>query len=104
VAASLKVMTPSKLGIDLFLLRNQTQLDAINALSKKELLQLSPQEIERMGALNCFCTPFCTLNGYFGFKFRCVVLAYICHSLDCLLGKAFYFNCWSKIWGVSYFT
>ncbi|TRW93316.1 hypothetical protein [Candidatus Methylobacter oryzae] len=43
-----------QLGVDLFSLRNQAQLEAINALSKKELLQLSPQEIERMGGAELF--------------------------------------------------
>ena len=31
-----------QLGVDLFAVRNQVRLEAINALSKKELLQLSP--------------------------------------------------------------
>jgi integrase len=43
-----------QVGVDLFVLRNQAQLEAINALSKKELLQLSPQEIERMGGAELF--------------------------------------------------
>ena len=43
-----------QLGVDLFAIRNQAQLEAINALSKKELLQLSPQEIERMGGAELF--------------------------------------------------
>jgi hypothetical protein len=43
-----------QLGIDLFTIRNQAQLDAINALSKKELLQLSSQDIERMGGAELF--------------------------------------------------
>jgi len=43
-----------QLGVDLFVLRNQAQLEAINALSKKELLQLSPQDIERMGGAELF--------------------------------------------------
>ncbi|WP_167374426.1 hypothetical protein [Bathymodiolus platifrons methanotrophic gill symbiont] len=38
-----------QLGVDLFSIRNAAKLEAINQLSKKELLQLSPQEIERMG-------------------------------------------------------
>jgi hypothetical protein len=41
-------------GVDLFAIRNQARLEAINALSKKELLQLSPQEIERMGWKTAF--------------------------------------------------
>jgi integrase len=43
-----------QLDVDLFALRHQAQLAAINALSKKELLQLSPQEIERMGGAELF--------------------------------------------------
>ncbi|OAI25067.1 MULTISPECIES: hypothetical protein [Methylomonas] len=42
------------LGIDLFAIRNASKLEAINALSKKELLQLSPQDIERMGGAELF--------------------------------------------------
>lgn len=42
------------MGVDLFLIRNQAQLETINALSKKELLQLSPQDIERMGGAELF--------------------------------------------------
>jgi integrase len=43
-----------QLSIDLFTIRNQAQLESINALSKKELLQLTPQEIERMGGAELF--------------------------------------------------
>lgn len=43
------------LGIDLFAVRHAVKLDAINALSKKELLQLPPpQEIECMGGVELF--------------------------------------------------
>ena len=37
----------TQLSVDLFAIRNQAQLESINALSKKELLQLTPQEINR---------------------------------------------------------
>jgi integrase len=43
-----------QLGVDLFAIRYQAQLEAINALTKKELLQLSPQEIETMGGVELF--------------------------------------------------
>ncbi|MEI8570959.1 hypothetical protein U737_18795 [Methylomonas sp. LW13] len=43
-----------QLGIDLFAIRHQAKLEAINALSKKELLQLTVQEIERMGGAELF--------------------------------------------------
>jgi integrase len=43
-----------ELGVNLFAVRNQAQLVAINALSKKELLQLTPQDIERMGGAGLF--------------------------------------------------
>jgi hypothetical protein len=44
-----------QLGIDLSAIRNQARLETINALSKKELLQLSsPQDIERMGGAELF--------------------------------------------------
>ena len=43
-----------QLGVDLFAIRNQARLAAINTLSKKDLLQLSPQEIERMGGAELF--------------------------------------------------
>lgn len=43
-----------QLGVDLFTIRNQARLETINALSKKELLQLSPQDIERMGGAELF--------------------------------------------------
>ena len=43
-----------QLGVDLFSIHNQAQLEAINALTKKELLQLSPQEIENMGGAELF--------------------------------------------------
>jgi hypothetical protein len=43
-----------QLGVDLFATRNQARLKTINALSKKELLQLSLQEIERMGGAELF--------------------------------------------------
>ena len=36
----------NQLSVDLFTIRHQAQLEAINALGKKELLQLSPQDIE----------------------------------------------------------
>jgi hypothetical protein len=32
----------TQLGVDLFAIRNKARLEAINVLSKKELLQLSP--------------------------------------------------------------
>lgn len=41
-----------KLGVDLFSIRNAVKLEVINQLSKKELLQLAPQQIESMGALS----------------------------------------------------
>ncbi len=44
----------TQLGIDLFTIRNQARLEVINALSKKELLQLSPQEIENMDGAELF--------------------------------------------------
>jgi integrase len=43
-----------QLGVDLFATRNQARLNTINALSKKDLLQLSPQDIERMGGAELF--------------------------------------------------
>ena len=43
-----------QLGVDLFAIRNQVRLETINDLSKKELLQLSPQEIESMGGAELF--------------------------------------------------
>ncbi|ANE54478.1 hypothetical protein AYM39_04255 [Methylomonas sp. DH-1] len=43
-----------RLGIDLFSIRHAAKLEAINLLSKKELLQLSVQEIERMGGAELF--------------------------------------------------
>ncbi len=43
-----------QLSIDLFTIRNQAQLESINALSKKELLQLTPQDIDRMGGVELF--------------------------------------------------
>ena len=43
-----------QLAVNLFAARNQTRLESINVLSKKELLQLSPQDIERMGGAELF--------------------------------------------------
>lgn len=43
-----------QLGVDLFTIQNQSKLQAIDALSKRELLQLTPQEIERMGGAELF--------------------------------------------------
>lgn len=43
-----------RLGVDLFAIRHAAKLEAINALSKKELLQLTVQEIERMGGAELF--------------------------------------------------
>jgi integrase len=43
-----------QLGINLFAVHYQAKLDAINSLSKKELLQLTPQDIEHMGGAELF--------------------------------------------------
>jgi integrase len=43
-----------QLGIDLLKIRNKAKIDAINTLSKKELLELSPSQIEKMGGVNLF--------------------------------------------------
>ncbi|MDI1292414.1 MAG: site-specific integrase [Methylobacter sp.] len=43
-----------QLGVDLYVVRNKERLDAMNALTKKELLALSTQEIERMGGVELF--------------------------------------------------
>lgn len=43
-----------KLGVDLFSIRNAVKLEVINQLSKKELLQLAPQQIENMGGVKLF--------------------------------------------------
>ncbi|MSS75946.1 MAG: hypothetical protein EXR90_03445 [Methyloglobulus sp.] len=44
----------TQLSVDLFAIRNQAQLESISALSKKELLQLTPQDIDRMGGAELF--------------------------------------------------
>ncbi len=43
-----------KLGVDLFSIRNAAKLEVINQLSKKELLQLAPHQIENMGGAKLF--------------------------------------------------